>query len=80
MLIMELISYKTNIKNETGLHRVAPFLNRAVGSANWQLDLESPDRKLTVFSNGIINEIHVVDAIIKAGFRALNLDEYYSIY
>ncbi len=78
--MMELISYKTNIKNENALQRVTPFLNRAVGSANWQLDLESSDRKLTVFSPGIINEIHVEDAIHKAGFRALNLDEYYSIY
>lgn len=77
---MELISYKTNIKNEKALLRVAPYLNRAVGSANWQLDLESPERKLTVFSPGLINEIHVEDAIHKAGFRALNLDEYYSIY
>ena len=77
---MELISYKTNIKSENALLRVAPYLNRAVGSANWQLDLESPERKLTVFSPGIINEIHVEDAIYKAGFRALNLDEYYSIY
>ena len=56
---MELISYKTNIKNETGLQRAAPFLNRAVGSANWQLDLESPHRKLTVFSPGIINEMQI---------------------
>lgn len=77
---MELISYKTNIKSEKALLRVAPYLNQAVGSANWQLDLESPERKLTVFSPGIINEIHVEDAIHKAGFRALNLDEYYSIY
>lgn len=77
MLIMELISYKTNIKNEMALQRLTPFLNWAVGSANWQLDLESPDRKLTVFSIGIINEIHVEDALHKAGFRALNLDGYY---
>ena len=74
---MELISYKTNIKNETGLQRAAPFLNRAVGSANWQLDLESPDRKLTVFSPGIINEMQIEDAIHKAGFSALNMDRYY---
>ena len=74
---MELISYKTNIKNETGLQRAAPFLNRAVGSANWQLDLESPHRKLTVFSPGIINEMHIEDAIHKAGFSALNMDGYY---
>jgi hypothetical protein len=77
---MELISYKTNIKNESALQRVTPYLNRAVGSANWQLDLNSPERKLTIFSSGIVNEVQVEDAIHKAGFRALNLDDYYSIY
>lgn len=77
---MEIVTYKTNIKNEAALQRVAPHLNRVVGSANWQIDLESSEKKLSVFSPGTINEIQVEDAIRKAGFRALNLDEYYSIY
>lgn len=77
---MELISFKTNIGNESALSRVAPYLNKAVGSTNWQLDLGSSDKKLTVFSNSIIDEIQVEAAVNKAGFRAMNLDEYYSIY
>lgn len=77
---MEIISFKTNINNESALSRVTPFLNRVVGSTNWQLDLKSTDKKLTVFSNSIINEIHVEEAVNRAGFRAMNLEEYYSIY
>lgn len=77
---MELISFKTNIGNESALSCVAPYLNLAVGAANWQLDLKSSDKKLTVFSNSIINEIQVEMAVNKAGFRAMNLDEYHSIY
>lgn len=46
---MELISFKTNIKSVSALNRVAPFLDWVVGSTNWQLDLKSTDKKLTVF-------------------------------
>jgi hypothetical protein len=77
---MELITYKTNISSEAALNKVAPFLNLAVGSTNWQLDLKSNEKKLTIFSPGIINEMRVEEAMHKAGFRALNLDDYYSIY
>ena len=77
---MELIYFKTNIKSVSALNKVAPFLNRVVGATNWQLGLESTDKKLTVFSNSIINEIHVEEAVNRAGFRAMNVNEYYSIY
>jgi copper chaperone len=77
---MELITFKTNINSESALNKVAPFLNQVVGASNWQLDLNSREKKLTVFSNSIINEIRVEEAIQKAGFRAMNLDDYYAIY
>lgn len=77
---MELITYKTNISSEKALNRVRPFLNNAVGSTNWQIDLSNTDRRLTIFSPGIVNEIQVLDAIHKAGYRAINLDDYYAIY
>lgn len=77
---MELIYFKTNIKSVSALNKVAPFLNRVVGATNWQLDLESTDKKLTVFSNSIINEIHVEEAVNRAGFSALNVDDYHLIY
>jgi copper chaperone len=77
---MELITFKTNINSESALNRVAPFLNQVVGASNWQLDLNSREKKLTVFSNSVINEIRVEEAIKRAGFRAMNLDDYFAIY
>jgi len=74
---MELITYKTNIRNEAALSRVAAHLNKAVGSANWQLDVSSVDRILTVYSPGIVNEDGVLTAIKKAGFKAINLNDHY---
>lgn len=77
---MELITYKTNISSEAALRRVKPYLDHAVGQANWQLDLCISDKKLTVFSPGCINESRVIKAIRQAGYRAVNIDDYYSIY
>lgn len=77
---MELIIYKTNISSEAALNKVAPYLNKAVGTANWQLDLSVSDRKLTVYSPGTVNETQVLDAVHKAGYNAINLEDYYAIY
>jgi hypothetical protein len=77
---MELITFKTNISNERALQRVAPLLNTAVGATNWQLDMSGGENKLMVYSPGIINEMQVIDAVHKAGFYAVNIDDYYAIY
>lgn len=77
---MEIITYKTNISSEAELQRITPFLNNAVGPANWQLDLRNSDKMLTVYSPGMVNETQLLHAIRKARFKAINLDDYYSIY
>lgn len=77
---MEIIIYKTNIRNEAALHRVSLWLNKAVGPANWQLDINSSDKKLTVYSNSTINKSQVTAAIQKAGFKVMNLDDYFAVY
>lgn len=53
---MEIINYKTNINSEKALIRLAPYLDRAVGASNWQLNLHDEDRTLSVFSPGLVNE------------------------
>lgn len=77
---MEFISYKTNIGDENALRKVIPFLNSAIGSSNWQIDMENTDRVLTVYSPGMVDEERVILAIRKAGFKAMNMEDYYSIY
>lgn len=77
---MELITFKTNISSEKALQRVAPLLNNAVGSANWQLDIMGTEKKLMVYSPGVINEMQVIDAVHKAGFYAVNIEDFYAIF
>lgn len=47
---MELVTFKTNISTEKAVQRVATYLNAAVGTANWQLDIRGADKKLMVYS------------------------------
>lgn len=77
---MELVTFKTNISTEKAVQRVANYLNAAVGSTNWQLDINGVDKKLMVYSPGIVNEIQVIDAVHKAGYYAVSIEDYYSIY
>ena len=77
---MQLITYKTNIRNEAAINKVAPLLNKVIGPANWQIDILNNDKELTVFAPGFIDEELVLKAIRKAGFRAENIEDYFSIY
>ena len=77
---MEILTYKTNIQSEKALQKISGMLNLLVGSGNWQIDLSHRDHKLTVFSPGSIKQVKVEEAIKKAGFSAMNLEEYYSIF
>ena len=47
---------------------VTPFLNKAVGENNWKVELESPEKTLTVTSDA--NEASVIQAMEKAGYKA----------
>jgi hypothetical protein len=77
---MEIIKYKTNIKNDAAVCRIASVLNHIVGSANWQLDIKSPDRFLTVYSPGLVNEHQLKDAIRKAGFKATSVEAFNTFF
>ncbi|WP_407527788.1 hypothetical protein PDL71_08000 [Lacibacter sp. MH-610] len=77
---MELITYKTEIRNESAAGKVALLLNQLIGSSNWQLDLESADGLLTVFSPGALNEPEIRATIQQAGFEAKSIERIYSIY
>jgi copper chaperone CopZ len=59
--------FKTNIKCSGCIAQVTPELNAAEGVGNWEVDLESKDKVLSVQSEGI-TEKEVMDAVKKAGF------------
>lgn len=69
---MKTVQFKTNIKCSGCVATVTPELNKAVGANNWQVDLQSPDRVLTV-STEEDNVAAVQQAVAKAGYKAEQL-------
>ena len=65
---MNTIQFKTNIKCTGCLAQVSPVLNEAAGKDNWQVNLESPDKILTV--NTDLNPEELIDAVKSAGYTA----------
>ncbi len=65
---MDTLKFKTNIKCTGCLAAVTPHLNEAAGKDKWQVDLDNPQKILTVESKGSANKI--IAAIKEAGFEA----------
>jgi copper chaperone len=63
--------FKTNIKCGGCIQTVKPFLDGLKEINNWQVDLGSPDRILSV--DGDIAEDKVIQAIQAAGYQAVKI-------
>ena len=62
------IKLKTNIKCGGCLAKVTPHLNEIAGEYNWRVDLEDPQKTLTVI--GVNSESEIIASIKEAGFEA----------
>lgn len=63
--------FKTTIKCSGCVDKVTPFLNEAAGTGNWEVDLGSAMKVLTVHAD--IEEGKIKSAMEKAGYRAEEL-------
>ena len=66
---METVQFKTNIKCSGCIATVTPTLNDLVGQDNWKVDLQSPDKILTI-STDDANTQEIKQAVEKAGYKA----------
>jgi copper chaperone CopZ len=66
---MKTLQFKTNIKCSGCVATVTPFLNDSIGKDNWQIDLASPERLLTVRSETTTGQ-QVIDTLKEAGFTS----------
>jgi copper chaperone CopZ len=64
---MSTLKFKTNIKCGACVATVTPSLNTVVGEGNWSVDLQSPDRTLTVDSDTATNA-QITQALKDAGY------------
>lgn len=68
---MEALKFKTNIKCTGCLATVTPVLNKELGEGNWEVDLQDPQRTLTVPADA--SETAVIASIKNVGFEAEKL-------
>ncbi|MCU0386347.1 MAG: heavy metal transport/detoxification protein [Flavihumibacter sp.] len=67
---METLQFKTTIKCSGCIEKVTPYLNETVGENNWEVDLQNPQKVLTIPGSDQIKSSEVVDALAKAGYKA----------
>jgi copper chaperone len=66
---MKTLKFKTNIKCTGCVAGVTPNLDQVAGQGNWTVDLQSPERILTVQTEAADAEA-IEEAVVRAGFRA----------
>ncbi|MFC0182356.1 Copper chaperone CopZ [Pseudarcicella hirudinis] len=67
---METIKFKTDINCSGCVSKVSPLLNQLDNIENWKVDLENPDKILTVESEEKIDTPQLIETLEKAGFNA----------
>ena len=67
---METLKFRTNIKCSGCIATVTPFLNKTVGENNWQVDLQAPEKILTVHTDDKGKETEVIQSLQEAGYKA----------
>ncbi len=65
---MNTLKFKTNIKCGACVATVTPHLTGAEGIQNWQVDLQNPNRILTVETNK--SAAQVAELVKAAGYQA----------
>ena len=66
---METKQFKTNIMCGSCIAKVTPVLNEAFGENNWEVDIKSPKKILTVSSENI-DENKMNKSLGKVGYKA----------
>ncbi|MCC6461611.1 MAG: heavy-metal-associated domain-containing protein [Saprospiraceae bacterium] len=65
----KVLKFKTNIKCVGCVSKVTPALNQTVGENNWEVDLASMEKALTIQTENV-DAASVVGVLQAAGFRA----------
>ena len=65
---MKTSTFKTNAKCGGCVAKIEPSLNTAVARNQWNIDLSTPDRILTITSD--LSDEEVVRLVTAAGFKA----------
>jgi copper chaperone len=67
---METLKFKTTIKCSGCINKATPFLNNKLGEDNWEVDVQNPDKILTVMADKPVTKDEVIQTVEEAGFKA----------
>lgn len=67
---METLKFKTNIKCGGCVATVTPVLNNLEGINKWEVDVNNPDKVLTVEAKDAGTETKLVNALKEKGYNA----------
>lgn len=67
---METLKFKTNIKCGACVANVTPKLNEFLGADNWEVDVQNPEKILTVSPKDNSSAEEVIKAVKEAGYKA----------
>ncbi|TDE53278.1 heavy-metal-associated domain-containing protein [Flavobacterium sp. GT3P67] len=65
---MNTLQFKSNIKCAGCIAKATPVLNEKIGEGNWEVDIMTLKKTLTVSTN--LNETEVISIVNEAGFSA----------
>jgi copper chaperone len=65
---MENLKFKTNIKCSSCVAKAQSYLDEVAGKDNWRIDLDNPDKLVTIFPAESLDPRQVVNAINEAGY------------
>ena len=67
---METLKFKTNIKCGGCIAAVTPHFNKLKDIQKWEVDIQNPDKILTVEGKPGIDDQEVIDTLEVAGYKA----------
>ncbi|GAA4905405.1 heavy-metal-associated domain-containing protein [Mucilaginibacter defluvii] len=67
---METLKFKTNIKCGGCIAAVTPALNSLKGVKDWQVDVATPEKVLTINSDDTLSEQAIIAALKEKGYQA----------
>ena len=67
---MNTLKFKTNIKCSGCISKVTPALNDKVGEGNWEVDIMTLKKTLTIKAPDNITQDDVIKTVRTAGFEA----------
>jgi copper chaperone len=70
LYIMEPMKFKTNIKCSGCIAQSTPYLNEVAGENNWSVDVQNPEKILTVNPQNSVPAEKIISALEKAGYKA----------